>query len=144
MGEAFGGSPQQGARLTPSVARKIISKLPRMLRRRSSNVYCPHNWVLCREEDLTLSAVCSTCAQAHLAQIHLAQDQLDQDLLSSTSTSTSTKDEVDSSSSTTSSSSSSLSSSITSTFSKKSKSKRTVTFMPLLPDDPQQAEVAEK
>ena len=107
-----------------------------MLRRRSSNVYCPHNGVLCREEDLTLSAVCSTCAQAHLAQIHLAQDQLDQDLLSN-----STKDEVDSSSSTTSSSSSSMSSSITS---KKSKSKRTVTFMPLLPDDAHQAEVAEE
>merc|ERR1712113_633575 len=101
---------------------KIISKLSRMLRRRSSNVYCPHNGVLCREEDLTLSAVCSTCAQAHLAQIHLAQDQLDQDLLTN-----STKDEIDSSSSTTSSSSSSMSSSITSTFSKKSKSKRTVT-----------------
>merc|ERR1712109_155738 len=94
---------------------KIISKLPRMLRRRSSNVYCPHNGVLCREEDLTLSAVCSTCAQAHIAQIHLAQDQLDQELLSN-----STKDEVGSSSSTTSSSSSSLSSSIVS---KKSKSK---------------------
>merc|ERR1712107_56112 len=85
------------------------------------------------------SAVCSTCAQAHLAQIHLAQDQLDQDLLTN-----STKDEVDSSSSTTSSSSSSLSSSITSTISKKSKSKRTVTFMPLLPDDDHQAEVAEE
>merc|ERR1712113_592463 len=84
---------------------KIISKLPRMLRRRSSNVYCPHNGVLCREEDLTLSAVCSTCAQAHLAQIHLAKDQLGQELLSN-----STKDEVDSSSS-----SSSISSSITST-----------------------------
>merc|ERR1712211_114929 len=124
---SFWGQPT--ARLTP---RKIISKLPRMLRRRSSNVYCPHNGVLCREEDLTLSAICSTCAQAHLAQIHLAQDQLDQDLLTN-----STKHEVDSSSSTTSSSSSSssLSSSITSTFSKKSKSKRTVTFMPLLPDD---------
>merc|ERR1712012_533709 len=108
-----------------------------MLRRRSSNVYCSHNGVLCREEDLTLSAVCSTCAQAHLAQIHLAQDQLDQDLLTN-----STKDEVDSSSSTT--SSSSMSSSITSTFSKKSKSKRTVTFMPLLPDDAHQAEVAEE
>merc|ERR1711899_417724 len=116
--------------------KEIISKLPRMLRRRSSNVYCPHNGVLCREEDLTLSAVCSTCAQAHLAQIHLAQDQLDQDLLSN-----STKDEVDSSSSTTSSSSSSMSSCITS---KKSKSKRTVTFMPLLPDDVHQAEVAEE
>merc|ERR1712062_280004 len=118
---------------------KIISKLPRMLRRRSSNVYCPHNGVLCREEDLTLSAVCSTCAQAHLAHIHLAQDQLDEDLLTN-----STKDEVDSSSSTTSSSSSSLSSSITSNFSKKSKSKRTVTFMPLLPDDAHQVEVAEE
>merc|ERR1712107_254017 len=114
--------------------KKIISKLPRMLRRRSSNVYCSHNGVLCREEDLTLSAVCSTCAQAHLAQV-----QLDQDLLTN-----STKDEVDSSSSTTSSSSSSMSSSITSTFSKKSKSKRTVTFMPLLPDDAHQAEVAEE
>merc|ERR1711962_1991471 len=109
---------------------KIISKLSRMLRRRSSNVYCPHNGVLCRDEDLTLSAVCSNCAQAHLAQIHLAQDQLDQDLLSNP-----TKDEVDSSSSTPSSSSSSMSSSITSAFSKKSKTKRTVTFMPLLPDD---------
>merc|ERR1712073_168968 len=139
MGEAFGGNPQQRARLTPSVPRKIIRKLSRMLRRRSSNVYCPHNGVLCREEDLTLSAVCSTCAQAHLAQIHLAQDQLDQDLLSN-----STKDEVDSSSSTPSSSSSSMSSSITSTFSKKSKSKRTVTFMPLLPDDAHHAEVAEE
>merc|ERR1712012_161491 len=96
--------------------KKIISKLPRMPRRRSSNVFCPHNGVLCREEDLTLSAVCSTCSQAHLAQDQLAQDQLDQDLLSN-----STKDEVDSSSSTSSSSSSSLSSSITSTFSKKSK-----------------------
>merc|ERR1712241_511541 len=126
---SFWGQPT--ARLTPSTRK---SKLPRMLRRRSSNVYCSHNGVLCREEDLTLSAVCSTCAQAHLAQ-----DQLDQDLLTN-----STKDEVDSSSSTTSSSSSSMSSSITSTFSKKSKSKRTVTFMPLLPDDAHQAEVAEE
>merc|ERR1711936_282759 len=120
MGEAFGGNPQQGRH---QVQGKIISKLPRMLRRRSSNVYCPHNGVLCREEDLTLSAVCSTCAQAHLAQIHLVQDQLDQDLLSN-----STKDEVGSS----------MSTSITSNFSKKSKSKRTVTFMPLLPDDAHQ------
>merc|ERR1712241_1176305 len=128
---SFWGQPT--ARLTPSTRK---NNLPRMLRRRSSNVYCPHNGVLCREEDLTLSAVCSTCAQAHLAQIHLAQDQLDQDLLSN-----STKDEVDSSSSTTSSSSSSMSSSIVS---KKSKSKRTVTFMPLLPDDAHQAEVAEE
>merc|ERR1712020_624567 len=44
------------------------SREKEMLRRRSSNVYCPHNGVLCREEDLTLSAVCSLCAQAHLAQ----------------------------------------------------------------------------
>merc|ERR1711963_801112 len=123
---SFWGQPT--ARLTPSTRK---NNLPRMLRRRSSNVYCPHNGVLCREEDLTLSAVCSTCAQAHLAQ-----DHLDQDLLLN-----STKDEVDSSSSTTSSSSSSLSSSIAS---KKSKSKRTVTFMPLLPDDAHQAEVAEE
>merc|ERR1712223_1764770 len=128
MGEAFGGNPRKGGH---QVQGKIISKLPRMLRRRSSNVYCPHNGVLCREEDLTLSAVCSTCAQTHLAQ-----DQLDQDILTN-----STKDDVDSSSSTTSSSSSSLSFSI---ISKKSKSKRTVTFMPLLPDDAHQAEVAEE
>merc|ERR1712107_367783 len=115
----------------PTAKSKVDNKCSkaRNLRRRSSNVYCPHNGVLCREEDLTLSAVCSTCAQAHL----------DQDLLTN-----STKDEVDSSSSTTSPSSSSMSSSITSTFSKKSKSKRTVTFMPLLPDDAHQAEVAEE
>merc|ERR1712223_1762387 len=100
MGEAFGGNPRKGGH---QVQGKIISKLPRMLRRRSSNVYCPHNGVLCREEDLTLSAVCSTCAQAHLAQDQLDQDLLDQDLLIN-----STKDEVDSSSST-----SSMSSSIT-------------------------------
>merc|ERR1712040_24388 len=126
---AFGGNQKLGSIRID----KKQEKIKEMLRRRSSNVYCPHNGVLCREEDLTLSAVCSTCAQAHLAQIHLAQNQLDQDLLSN-----STKDEVDSSSSTTSSSSSSLSSSIVS---KKSKSKRTVTFMPLLPDDAHQAEV---
>merc|ERR1712079_944593 len=121
MGGSFWGQPTARNKVDTKCTKE--NKLPRMLRRRSSNVYCPHNGVLCREEDLTLSAVCSTCAQAHLAQIHLAQDQLDQDLLSN-----STKDEVVSSSSTTSSSSSSMSSSITS---KKSKSKRTVTFMPL-------------
>merc|ERR1712008_364079 len=38
-----------------------------MLRRRSSNVYCPHNGVLCREEDLTLSAVCSSCTSTFLS-----------------------------------------------------------------------------
>merc|ERR1712079_588437 len=116
MGGSFWGQPTARNKVDTKCTKE--NKLPRMLRRRSSNVYCPHNGVLCREEDLTLSAVCSTCAQAHLAQIHL-----DQELLSN-----STKDEVDSSSSTTSSSSSSMSSSITSTFSKKSKSKRTVTF----------------
>merc|ERR1712002_229103 len=63
-----------------------------MLRRRSSNVYCPHNGVLCREEDLTLSAVCSTCAQAHLVQ-HLPPT-------STIVNDPSSKDEVDSSSST--------------------------------------------
>merc|ERR1712126_741043 len=66
-----------------------------MLRRRSSNVYCPHNGVLCKEEDLTLSAVCSTCAQAHIAQTHLAQN----DLPNPTSTITSNKNLLDSSSS---------------------------------------------
>merc|ERR1712226_855212 len=39
----------------------------RMLRRRSSQVYCPHNGVLCREEDLTLSAVCSSCTATFLS-----------------------------------------------------------------------------
>merc|ERR1712200_315239 len=111
MGVTLGslwGQPTARSKVDTKYQGKIISKLPRMLRRRSSNVYCPHNGVLCREEDLTLSAVCSTCTQAHLAQIQLAQDLL----------TNSTKDEVDSSSSTTSSSSPSLSCSITS---KKSK-----------------------
>merc|ERR1712012_1002942 len=130
---SFWGQPT--ARLTPST-RKNHLEVAKNVETPFEHVYCPHNGVLCREEDLTLSAVCSTCAQAHLAPIHLAQDQLDQDLLSN-----STKDEVESSSSTTSSSSSSMSSSIAS---KKSKSKRTVTFMPLLPDDAHQAEVAEE
>merc|ERR1711862_608334 len=69
-----------------------------MLRRRSSNVYCPHNGVLCKEEDLTLSAVCSTCAQAHLAQ-HLAQNDLPNPTSTITSTSASNKNLVNSSSS---------------------------------------------
>merc|ERR1712012_432767 len=125
---SFWGQPT--ARLTPST-RKNHLEVAKNVETPFEHVYCPHNGVLCREEDLTLSAVCSTCAQAHLAQIHLAQDLL----------SNSTKDEVESSSSTTSSSSSSMSSSIAS---KKSKSKRTVTFMPLLPDDAHQAEVAEE
>merc|ERR1712126_630247 len=70
-----------------------------MLRRRSSNVYCPHNGVLCKEEDLTLSAVCSTCAQAHIAQTHLAQNDLPNPTSTITSTSASNKNLLDSSSS---------------------------------------------
>merc|ERR1711863_165985 len=91
-----------------------------MLRRRSSNVYCPHNGVLCREEDLTLSAVCSICAQAHLAQA-----------LPPTFTivnNAPTKDMVDSSSS----SSSSL------------KQKRVVFVVPPLPEAEHHAVVAEE
>merc|ERR1712018_572066 len=76
-----------------------------MLRRRSSNVYCPHNGVLCKEEDLTLSAVCSTCAQAHIAQTHLAQNDLPNPTSTITSTSASNKNLLDSSSSSSSSSS---------------------------------------
>merc|ERR1712173_135536 len=59
------GQPRAG---THTLLRSEDGEKKEMLRRRSSNVYCPHNGVLCREEDLTLSAVCSTCAQAHLAQ----------------------------------------------------------------------------
>merc|ERR1712130_708658 len=70
------------------------SRKKEMLRRRSSNVYCPHNGVLCKEEDLTLSAVCSTCAQAHLAQNHLPNPPS-----TFTPTSTSNKNLVNSSSS---------------------------------------------
>merc|ERR1712130_398986 len=69
-------------------------KKKEMLRRRSSNVYCPHNGVLCKEEDLTLSAVCSTCAQALLAQ-----NDLPNPTSPFTSTSTSNKILVNSSSS---------------------------------------------
>ena len=92
-----------------------------MLRRRSSNVYCPHNGVLCREEDLTLSAVCSICAQAHLAQA-----------LPPTSTivdNIPTKDMVDSSSS---------SSSV------KLKQKRVVFVVPPLPEAEHHTVVAEE
>ena len=62
-----------------------------MLRRRSSNVYCPHNGVLCREEDLTLSAVCSTCAQAHLAHDLHHTSTSNKDKIDTTSTSSSMK-----------------------------------------------------
>merc|ERR1711928_300074 len=98
---------------------KIISKLPRMLRRRSSNVYCPHNGVLCREEDLTLSAVCSTCAQAHLAH-DLPPNSTDVN-------NTSNKDKSDSSSS-----------------SMKLKSKRVVFVVPPLPEPEHHAVLAEE
>merc|ERR1712181_153913 len=86
MGAAFGGNQEPGYTLTIRRRRRRRSKEREMLRRRSSNVDCPHNGLLCREEDLTLSAVCSTCAQAHLAQ----------DL---PITSTSNKDKIDSSAS---------------------------------------------
>jgi hypothetical protein len=43
-------------------------------RRRTSQVYCPHNGVLCREEDLTLSAVCSACAAARVAARDMSPD----------------------------------------------------------------------
>merc|ERR1712113_841396 len=138
MGEAFGGNPQQGARLTPSTKEKNLKVAKNAETPFEQRVLPPQRGSVQGGRSHTLR-FCSNCAQAHLAQIHLAQDQLDQDLLSN-----STKDEVDSSSSTTSSSSSSMSSSITSTFSKKSKSKRTVTFMPLLPDDAHQPEVVEE
>merc|ERR1712130_382132 len=75
----------------PYTLTRSRKKIKEMLRRRSSNVYCPHNGVLCREEDLTLSAVCSTCAQAPLAQ-HLPPN-------STIVNDTSSKDEVDSASS---------------------------------------------
>merc|ERR1711951_88263 len=85
MGAAFGGNQELGS------TDKKQEKIKEMLRRRSSNVYCPHNGVLCREEHLTLSAVCSTCAQAHLAQ-HLHPN-------SNIVNDSSSKDEVDSASS---------------------------------------------
>merc|ERR1739842_212240 len=62
MGAAFGGNQEQGNTLLRSSCEEGEER-EEMLRRRSSNVYCPHNGVLCREEDLTLSAVCSTFAQ---------------------------------------------------------------------------------
>merc|ERR1712130_432450 len=103
------------------------SRKKEMLRRRSSNVYCPHNGVLCKEEDLTLSAVCSTCAQAHLAQAHLAQN----DLPNPTSTSASNKILVNSSSSSSSSST-------------KLNTKRVVFVVPPLTEAEQHTVVAEE
>merc|ERR1712130_318951 len=93
MGVSLGslwGQPRAGSIHTD----KKQEKVKEMLRRRSSNVYCPHNGVLCKEEDLTLSAVCSTCAQAHLAQ-----NALPNPTPTFTSTSTSNKNLVNSSSS---------------------------------------------
>merc|ERR1712181_172638 len=114
MGAAFGGSQEPGYTLT---IRRGGGKEREMLRRRSSNVYCPHGGVLCREEDLTLSAVCSTCAQAHLAQ----------DL---PITSTSNKDKIDSSAS--------------STSSMKLKSKRVVFVVPPLSEPEHHAVLTEE
>merc|ERR1739840_38732 len=71
MGVTLGslwGQPTAGIHIDNKKQKKKKRVKREMLRRRSSNVYCPHNGVLCREEDLTLSAVCSTCTQAHLAQ----------------------------------------------------------------------------
>merc|ERR1711971_600109 len=97
MGGSLWGQPRAGIHIDNKKQKKKkkrkVKREREMLRRRSSNVYCPHNGVLCREEDLTLSAVCSTCTQAHLAQA-----------LPPTSTSVnnaSNKDVVDSSSSST-------------------------------------------
>merc|ERR1712130_308567 len=87
---AFGGNQELGSIHID----KKQEKIKEMLRRRSSNVYCPHNGVLCREEDLTLSAARSTCAQAHLAQ-----NDLPNPTSTFTSTSTSNKNLVNSSSS---------------------------------------------
>merc|ERR1712181_67036 len=116
MGAAFGGNQEPGYTLT--IRRSSRRRKEReMLRRRSSNVYCPHNGVLCREEDLTLSAVCSTCAQAHLAQ----------DL---PITSTSNKDKIDSSAS--------------STSSMKLKSKRVVFVVPPLSEPEHHAVLTEE
>merc|ERR1712130_197929 len=108
------------------------SRKKEMLRRRSSNVYCPHNGVLCKEEDLTLSAVCSTCAQAHLAQAHLAQNDLPNPTSTIPSTSASNKILVNSSSSSSSSSSTKLN------------TKRVVFVVPPLTEAEQHTVVAEE
>merc|ERR1711910_31745 len=98
------GQPLGATKIHTVLERRVKRRRKKeMLRRRSSNVYCPHNGVLCKEEDLTLSAVCSTCAQAHLAQdqaqAHLAQHLAQNDLPNPTSTSASNKNLVNSSSS---------------------------------------------
>merc|ERR1712020_505510 len=120
MGAAFGSNRDLGETLFKE-AKEGDGEKEEMLRRRSSNVYCPHNGVLCREEDLTLYAVCSICAQAHLAQA-----------IPPTSTivdNAPTKDMVDSSSS---------SSSV------KLKQKRVVFVVPPLPEAEHHAVVAEE
>merc|ERR1711971_1118817 len=121
MGVTLGslwGQPRAGIHIDNKKQKKRKVKREReMLRRRSSNAYCPHNGVLCREEDLTLSAVCSTCAQAHLAHDHLPL------------TSTSNKDKID-----TTSTSSSM----------KLKSKRVVFVVPPLSEPEHHAVLAEE
>merc|ERR1739842_193184 len=120
MGVTLGslwGQPRAGIHIDNKKKQQKKKRVEReMLRRRSSNVYCPHNGVLCREEDLTLSAVCSTCAQAHLAHDHLPI------------TSTSNKDKIDSTSST----------------SMKLKSKRVVFVVPPLSEPEHHAVLAEE
>merc|ERR1739842_61117 len=121
MGVTLGslwGQPTAGIHIDNKKQKKKKRVKREMLRRRSSNVYCPHNGVLCREEDLTLSAVCSTCTQAHLAQ----------DL---PITSTSNKDKIDSSSTSTSSS-------------MKLKSKRVAFVVPPLSEPEHHAVLAEE
>merc|ERR1712079_419786 len=117
MGGSFWGQPTARNKVDTKCTKE--NKLPRMLRRRSSNVYCPHNGVLCREEDLTLSAVCSTCAQAHLAH-DLPPNSTDVN-------NTSNKDKSDSSSS-----------------SMKLKSKRVVFVVPPLPEPEHHTVLAEE
>merc|ERR1712200_87529 len=118
MGAAFGGNRDLGQTLFKE-AEEGDGEKKEMLRRRSSNVYCPHNGVLCREEDLTLSAVCSTFAQAPLAH-DLPPNSADVN-------NTSNKDKSDSSSS-----------------SMKLKSKRVVFVVPPLPEPEHHAVLAEE
>merc|ERR1712080_626221 len=62
-----GGQPTHSLSLTLSHWIIYTHTHTMVLGRRKSQVYCRHNGVLCREEDLFLSTVCSSCAAAHLA-----------------------------------------------------------------------------
>merc|ERR1712130_473511 len=125
------GQPLGATKIHTVLGRRVKKKQKERMRRRSSNVYCPHNGVLCKEEDLTLSAVCSTCAQAHLAQAHLAQNELPNPTSTITSTSASNKILVNSSSSSSSSST-------------KLNTKRVVFVVPPLTEAEQHTVVAEE